>query len=213
MNEALETMTFHIDDGTMQEIQRQIQEQMEAHRGLIESIHMDMAPFHEQIEALHAQLEPLREQLIELSHEERAQIREQMMQDREAMEIEREELERMHEEMDRVHREMEPLHEEMERMGERVEAAMQDDVAAVIRSHLGPVTSPEAEFGEAAARIIDEAQVHIDDDILELDVSSREVREILRVLFEPLKIGTEEAFDEAIEGAAEALADLEIRTE
>jgi len=123
------------------------------------------------------------------------------------------EMEPFHEEMERLHEEMEPFHEEMERLGDRIEIALHNDVAAVLRSHLGPVTSPTAPFTEAAARIVEEGNVHIHNGVLELDVSRSEVREILSDLFTPSRVGTQDAFDDALEDAVDEISDLEIRTD
>lgn len=55
--------------------------------------------------------------------------------------------------------------------------------------------------------------IRIDDDVLELDVSRREVREILSDLFATSRIGTQDAFDEALEAAVDEVSDLEISTD
>ena len=204
MHESFENLELHIEDGTFEKIQEQIEAQMEAHHAQFESVHIDMEPFHAQMEALQAQLEPLHEQMEALhleaipSHEEMERIHTEM--------------EPFQEEMERLHEEMEPFHEEMELIGERIEAAIAHDVAAVLRSHLGPVTGPSAPFAEAAARIIDDANIHITDDLLELNASRREVREILTDLFNPLRVGTQDAFDDALDSAVDEVSDLEIRT-
>ena len=205
MQESLESLELHIEDGTLEEIQEQIQEQMEAHHSQLESVHIDTESYHEQMEALHKQLEPLHEQ-IEAIHLEAIPTHE---------EIERihADMEPFHEEMERLHDEMEPFHEKMELMGEKIEAAIQNDVADVLRSHLGAVTGPTAPFDEAAARIVEDSDIHIDDDVLELDVSRREAREILSDLFTPSRIGTQDAFDAALEAAVDKVSDLEIRTD
>ncbi len=205
MHESFENMQLHIEDGTFEQIQEQIHEQMNAHHAQLESVHIDMEPFHAKMEALHAQLEPLQEQIEALhldaipSHEEMERIHTEM--------------EPFQEEMERLHEEMEPFHEEMEMIGDRIEAAISNDVATVLRSHLGPVTGPGAPFNEAAARIIDDANIHINDDLLELNASRREVREILTDLFTPLRVGTQDAFDVALEAAVDDVSDLEIRTD
>lgn len=210
MHEAFETMTFHIDDGTMEEIQRQIHEQMEAHRADLESIHIDMEPYQAKLAELHAQLEPMHERLAEMTREQTAKIQEQLENSEGMMELKQEQMELMHERMEKIHREMEPVREEMERMGARLESAMVSDVADVLRSHLAPVTGPAAPFTEAAARIIDEGNIHIDDDVLELRASRREVLEILEDLFAPERVGTQEAFNAAIESASDEVSDLQI---
>jgi len=204
MHEAFENLELHIDDGTYVQIQEQIHAQMEAHHAQLESVHIDMEPFHAQIEFLHDQLEPLHKQIEVLhldtipSHEEMDRIHAEM--------------EPFQEEMERLHEEMEPFHEEMELIGERIEMAINNDVAAVLRSYLGSVTGPNAPFAEAAARIINDANIHITDDVLELDASRRETREILTDLFSPLRVGTQDAFDDALESAVDEVSDLEIRT-
>ena len=205
MHESFESMQLHIEDGTLEQIQEQIHEQMNVHHVQLESVHIDMEPFHAQMEALHAQLEPLQE-LIEVLHLD-------AMPSHEEMERIHAEMEPYQEEMERLHEEMEPFHEEMEMIGDRIEAAIQNDVAAVLRSHLGPVTGHNAPFAEAAARIIDDANSHITNDLLELNVSRREVREILADLFNPLRVGTQDTFDEALAASVDEVSDLEIRTD
>lgn len=202
MRESFDTMELHIEDGTLEEIQKQIHEQMKAHQAQFESIHIDMEPLHDQLGDLHAQLEPFHEQMEALhleamaSHEDMARIQQEM--------------EPFHEEMARIHEEMAPFHEEMERMGERIEAALAHDVADVLRSHLGPVTGPGAPFDEAAARIIDDGNLHVNDDTVELHASRRETREILRDLFGSLRVGTQDAFDQALEAAVSDVSNLEL---
>jgi uncharacterized coiled-coil DUF342 family protein len=202
MHESFESMELHIEDGTYEDIQRQIHEQMEAHHVQFESIHVDMAPFHDQLEDLHAQLEPLHEK-IEVLHLE-------TLPSQEEMERIHEEMEPLHEEMERIHEEMKPFHEEMERLGERIEGALVGDVADVIRSHLGPVTGPGGPFDEAAARIIDEGNLRINDEIVRLHASPRETREILRDLFGSLRVGTQDAFDRALDAAVSDVSNLEL---
>jgi len=203
MHEVFENMELHVEDGTYGQIQEQIHAQMGAHHAQLESVHIEMEPFHAQMAALHAQLEPLQEQIEALhleaipSHEEMDRIHAEM--------------EPFQEEMEQLHEEMEPFHEEMELIGDRIETAISNDVAAVLRSHLGPVTGPKAPFAEAAARITDDANIHINDDLLELYASRREVREILTDLFSPLRVGTQDAFDDALEAAVDEVSDLEIR--
>ncbi|MGD8441204.1 MAG: M56 family metallopeptidase, partial [Holophagae bacterium] len=202
MQDAFQSMKIHVEDGTFEEIQQQIQAQIEAHMGQLERIQLDMEPYHAQLEALHAQLEPLTRQ-IEAIHVAGVPSQEQLER------IQRQ-MEPFHEEMERLQRQMEPLSEEVERIGARVESALRTDVEQILRSELGAVTGPDAPFGEAAERIVDEASIHIDDDVLELDVSRREVREILSDLLGPARIGTEEAFDGALERTVDEVATLEI---
>jgi beta-lactamase regulating signal transducer with metallopeptidase domain/archaellum component FlaC len=205
LHEVFENMELHVEDGTAEQIREQIHAQMEAHQEQLESVQINMEPFHAQMEALQAQLEPL-EQEIEAIHLE-------AMPQQEMMERIQTEMEPFQEKMGRLQKEMEPFQEEMELIGDRIEAAIANDVAAVLRTHLGPVTSPDATFAEAAARIIDDANIHINDDLLELNASRREVREILSDLFTPSRIGTRDAFDDALEAAVDEVSDLEIRTD
>jgi beta-lactamase regulating signal transducer with metallopeptidase domain len=205
MTDELHSMQFHIEDGTLEEVQFQIQEQMAAFHEQMGLVHVDLEPFHEQMEALHAQLEPLMEKMHAIHAE--------SVPSHEEMERIYAEMEPFHEEMERIHQEMEPFHEELERMGERVEQAIRGDVADVLRSHLGSVTGPGAPYREAAARIVDDARIRINDGLLELDASKREVREILTDLFASTRIGTQDAFDHAIQAAVEEVCDLQIRVD
>ena len=203
MHEQLESVIIHIDDGTLAEIQQQIHEQMEAHRAELESIRVDMAPYREQLERLHEELEPMHDRIAELTREQTARIHEQMELNHAVMEQQRERMEQIHESL-------EPFHEEMERMSVRLESALVSDVADVLRSHLGPVSSPGAPFTEAAARIIDEGNIHIHRDVLELNASRSEVRQILGDLFGNERVGTQQAFDAALEAAVDEVSDLPI---
>jgi len=198
----MESFEIHVDDGTLEEVQRQIHEQLEEQMKAIEEIHIDMAPFHEQMEAIHAEMEPLYREL-EAIHIDMEPIHEQL----ESLHID---MEPIHEQMEAVHREMEPFHEEMERLGDRLERAISGEVEAVLREHLGAVTAPGAPIDEAAARIADDAHMHVDDNRVRVDASAREVREILSDLLGPHRVGASDAFDAAVDAAAEALSPLEI---
>jgi hypothetical protein len=172
-----------------------------------------MAPYQEQIAELHAQLEPLHEKISELTAEQLDRVHEQMEEHRELMGLEREQMFLMQERMEQIHEEMRPFETEMELMGVRIESALVSDVSEVLRTHLGPVSSPGAPYTEAAARIIDEGDIHIHDDVLELRASDSEVREILRDLFAAERVGTQDAFATAIEEAVEELSELTIVVE
>jgi beta-lactamase regulating signal transducer with metallopeptidase domain/predicted nucleic acid-binding Zn-ribbon protein len=193
--EKMKTLVLHMEDGTLEEIEGQIQEQIAVHMEMVEAIHVDMEPFHEQMEEIHAQLEPLHEQMEELHI---------------GMEPYHREMEKHHERMEEFQREIEPFHDEMERLGERLEAALETEVAAMLRDHLGAVTTVAADFDEAAARIVEEARVRVDDDMVRIRASGREVREILTDLIKPHMVGLEEAFDAAVDNTADALSPLEI---
>jgi hypothetical protein len=101
----------------------------------------------------------------------------------------------------------------MERLGDRMEAALRVEVIAVLRDALGPVIAPGAPLDEAAARIVDEANINVHDDFVRIHASRSETREILVDLLTPHRIGTQEAFDQAINNAANALSSLVIQTD
>jgi beta-lactamase regulating signal transducer with metallopeptidase domain/predicted nucleic acid-binding Zn-ribbon protein len=211
VQQQLESMTYHIDDGTLEEIQRQIHEHVEAHRAQIEAIHIDLGPYHEQLERLHTELEPLYEELARISAEQSAKLHEQLDDEQVVLEIEHGELERMHEEMEKIHQEMAPLEKEMERIGDRIESALVSDLAKVLRSHLASVVAVDAPFEEAAARIVGDGNIHVNDDVLRLEARRSEVRQILRDLLAGGRVGGQDAFDEALEAAVDEVSDLRIR--
>jgi len=172
---------------------------MQAHQAELESIHIEMAPFREQLERFH-------EQLAELTAEQTARIRQQMMVNHEILEQRRREPERQHEAL-------EPLREEAEAVGMRIKTALATDVAAVLRFHLGVVASPDAPYREAAERIVERGSIHIHDDVLELNVSRSEVREIVEDLFSPGRVATRNAFDQALDAAIDAVTELRLELE
>ena len=49
--------------------------------------------------------------------------------------------------------------------------------------------------------------------MLEINASRREAREILTDLFTPVRIGTQDAFDDALSNAVDEVSDLEIKTD
>ncbi|HSN55680.1 MAG TPA: hypothetical protein VLT32_13460, partial [Candidatus Sulfomarinibacteraceae bacterium] len=119
-------------------------------------------------------------------------------------------MEPFHKQMEQLQIDMEPFHREMERLGARLEEAIQSEVEAYLRSELGAATSPGAPFDEAAARIADEAHINVHDDVIRINATENEAREILTDLFEPHRIGTEKGFQAAIDGAAAGLSPLVI---
>jgi len=196
---------LHIEDGTLEEIQKQIQEQVEVHTKVVESIHVDMEPFLAQIEEIHGEMEGLYGQLAEI-HVDMEPIHEQM----EKIHIE---MGPLNEQFEELHRAMEPFHKEMERLGERFDHALQVEVLSYLRDELGAVTAPGAEYEEAAARIVDDARIRVDDDVVRIDASESDVREILTDLFAPHRIGTQDAFDAAIDRAAAGLSPMTIKAD
>ncbi len=187
----MEDLEIYVEPGKLADIERQIHEQLEAVHLQMEQVHAEMEPFHQQMEAIHEQLEPLHEHMEQLHLN----------------------MEPMHEQMEIIHREMEPFHEEMELLGQRLEDALRTDVAGRLQTHLGPVTTPNAPFTEAAARILDGADIHVDDGGVTVKTSSRETRQILEDLCGPHRVGAQQNFDNAVNSAANEISDLEIRTD
>jgi beta-lactamase regulating signal transducer with metallopeptidase domain/predicted nucleic acid-binding Zn-ribbon protein len=207
--EALEdqfrNMELHIEDGKLEDIERQIHEQMAAHMGQIETIQVDLEPFLKQMEAIHQEMSGLYEELAEV-HIDMEPIHTQM----EKIHVD---LEPFHEQMEKIHAELEPFHREMEILGDRLEKAIQAEVVSYLRSELGAVTSPGAPFDEAAARIIDDANINVHDKVLKINGDDTEIREILTDLMLPHRLGTQESFDRAIDNAATGLSPMVIQVD
>jgi beta-lactamase regulating signal transducer with metallopeptidase domain/predicted nucleic acid-binding Zn-ribbon protein len=205
LGRVLEKRIIHVEDGTLEQIERQIHEQMDVHHEVMERIHQEMQPYLEQIESVHAEMEHLHQKMatvhdnMEPIHVEMDRIHEQMAP--------------FHEQMEAAHQEMQPIHEELERLGDRLERAIAADVEVVLREHLGPVTGPGAPFTEAARRITENAHLIVRDELVKIDASRSESREILSDLLSPHRIGGQEAFDSALNAAVDALSPLEIRVD
>ncbi len=69
----------------------------------METIHEEMAEFHEQMADVHIDMEPIHAQMEKIHVD----------------------MEPFHEQMEQLHVELEPFHEEMERLGDRLEKAIQ----------------------------------------------------------------------------------------
>jgi len=198
----LQNLVLHIEDGTLDDIHRQIDEQLQANLENIELSHEALEPHLKELELVHLEMEELHKHLEKIHLE--------MEPQHEAMEELHRALEPLHDEMERMHDEMEPFHHRMEQLGDRLDDAIADEVAGRLQSHLGPVTSPGAPFGEAARRIISSARVRIQNEVIAVMSPFNENKEILQDLFTSHRIGTEETFDEAITAAAEELENLRI---
>jgi len=205
LEEEFRSVELHIDDGTLEEIERQIHEQMEEHMADLEKIHIEMEPFMEQMEAIHIEMQEFHVQMEDL-HIDMEPFHEQMAD----IHID---IEPFHEEMERIHIQMEPFHEEMELLGERMEKALQGEVIAVLQAELGPVIAPGTPLDEAAKVIAEDAHINIDDETLEFRASRGRTRDVLTDLLSDHRIGTQKAFDEAIDSAAAALSPLVIVTD
>jgi beta-lactamase regulating signal transducer with metallopeptidase domain/predicted nucleic acid-binding Zn-ribbon protein len=199
----IQNLVIHVDDGTVEEIEHQIQEQVSKQMEAMESIHVDLEPLMRQIEAIQAEMEPLHKEL-EAVHIQMEPVHEQL----ENLHLD---MEPIHEQMEAVQKAMEPLHEELERLGDRFERAVGGEIESVLRERLGPVTAPGAPIDEAAARIAEDAHINVDDDVIRVQVSRSEAQEILTDLLAPHRIGTEDAFNAAVAAAADALSPLVIR--
>jgi len=201
----MENIQIHIEDGTLEEVQKQIQEQVEAHMKTVEEIHVNMEPYLAQMEKIHLEMEGLHGQLAEI-HIDMEPVHAQIEQ----IHID---MEPFHEKMEQLHQELEPFHEEMEVLHERMEHVLQAEVASYLRDELGSVTAPGAEFEEAAARIIDDARIRFDDNVVRVNASRSDAREILTDLFTPHRVGTQDAFDAAIDRAVSGLSPMTIKVD
>ncbi len=202
LQQQLEGIQIHIEDGTLAEVQEQIHEQMSIHMSQLEDLHVNLEPFHEQMEQIHQEMEHLHEEMAEV-HIDMEPIHAQMEQ----IHID---MEPFHEQMEKIHKEMEPFHEEMERLGERFEDALETEVESYLREKLGSVTAPDADFSEAAQRIVDDAHINVDDEMIRFRASKTETRQILTDLFSDQRIGTQSNFDSAIEDTVIGLSPLTI---
>ncbi len=202
ISEMIESINIHVEDGTLSEVQHQIQEQISIHMEMIEDVHVDMAPYLEQIESIQHEMGDL--------HEHMAEIHVNMEPFQEHMAKIQIEMEPFQEQMEMIHLEIQPFEEEMELLGDRLEKAIDNEVASALRSELGAVTAPGTDFHEAAARITEDANIHIHDDVIRIKASPTDTRDILVDLFSEQRIGTQEAFDRAIDNAVAGLTPMVI---
>ena len=198
----LQELKMHIEDGTLEDVQRQIHEQINEYLETIDLSHEALRPHLKQLELVHLEMEEL--------HKQMENVHLDMEPQHEAMEEMHRALEPLHEEMERMHQEMEPFHQQMEQLGDRLDSAIADEVAGRLQSKLGAVTDPGAPFDEAARRIISSARVRIRDDVIAVESPFAENKQILQDLFAGHRIGTEEAFNDAVTAAAEDLEGLRI---
>jgi beta-lactamase regulating signal transducer with metallopeptidase domain len=205
LEKELQSMEFQVEDGTIEEIHRQIEEQMEEHAKIMEEIHIDMEPYHEQMEAIHKEMEHLHVQMED--------VHVNMEPIHEHMEKIHKDLEPLHEEMEKIHREMEPIHQELELLGERMEHALQLEVIKVLQDELGSVIAPGTPLDEAAALIADDASINVDEDTLTFTASRKRTRDVLVELLADHRVGTQKNFDTAVDSAARALSPLVIIAE
>jgi beta-lactamase regulating signal transducer with metallopeptidase domain len=202
MEKQLQSITIHIEDGTLEDVERQIQAQMEFHMQGLEQIHQEMEPLMIQMQEIHVEMEELHEQMAEI-HIDMEPIHQQMAD----IHID---MEPFHEQMEQIHIELEPFHEEMEALGERMEHALQFEVISVLQDELGPVIAPGTPLDEAAALIAEDANIHITDDTLTFRASKQRTREVLTDLLSDQRVGTQKNFDTAVDSAARALSPLVI---
>ncbi|PWB78381.1 MAG: hypothetical protein C3F15_01925 [Holophagae bacterium] len=202
IEERLEGIELHIDDGPLEEVERQIREQLEPLQEELERLEAAMAPQLEQIEAIQREMEPV--------HEKLGAFHEQLEPQQQELERVHAGMEPFHDQMDAIHQELEPLHEEMERLGERLEKAIGDEVAAVLRGHLASVTDAQAPLRAVAGQLLDDASINVHGDVVRVSMSEEAAREILSSRLGPHRIGSPGAFDAAVAAAAAAVSDLEI---
>jgi beta-lactamase regulating signal transducer with metallopeptidase domain len=202
IEKQLQSITIHIEDGTLEDVERQIHAQVEIHMEGLEKIHVEMEPLMEQMQQIHVEMEDLHEQMAEI-HIDMEPIHEQMAE----IHID---MEPFHEQMEQIHIELEPFHEEMEALGERMEHALQFEVISVLQDELGPVIGPGTPLDEAAALIAEDAHINIEDDTLTFRASKSRTRDVLTDLLSDHRVGTQKNFDTAVDSAARALSPLVI---
>lgn len=202
MSRLIDTLELDLERGTVDDIQRQVEAELGPHLATLEQLQLDLKPLHEHLEKLHRELEPL--------HEHLAEVHEQLAPQHEELERLHERMQPMHEAIQAMHAEMAPLHQELEATARRVERALATDVEAELRERLGAVVVPGAPWSEAAARIVDEGSLHVDDDLVRLHVSRTEVREILTDLMTPHRVGADDAFAAALEDTVREVSSFRI---
>jgi predicted nucleic acid-binding Zn-ribbon protein len=202
LEEQLRSIEFHIEDGTIDEVERQLHAQMKIHMEGLDELHLEMEPLMEQMEAIHLEMKDLHVQMEDI-HIDMEPIHEQMAK----IEID---MEPFHEEMERIQEQMEPFHEEMELLGDRMEKAIRGEVIAVLQAELGSVIAPGTPLDEAAALIAEDASININDNTLKFRASRGRTRDVLTDLLSDHRVGTQKAFDEAIDSAVAALSPLVI---
>jgi len=173
-------------------------EQMAKLQENMEPIHMDMEGFHEKMEPVHRRME---------------EIHLEMEPFHQRMEKVHLEMEPFHERMELLHQKLEPFHREMERLGDQLEAELGSDLAAVIRDSMGGAAADDAPYERIATEVLDDAHIHIADDVLSLRISTREVRETLSTELSAFRAADDEEFERAVERTVDAIADYEVRAQ
>jgi hypothetical protein len=118
------------------------------------------------------------------------------------------ELEPLQEEIERLHESIEPIREELERTAEEIEAAVAREVEAALRAGMSSVVGTGAPYGEAARRIASDSHIRVHSDLLSVEAPVDETRAILRDLMTPHRIGSEQAFEVALETTVRDLTPL-----
>lgn len=198
----LHDFVLHVEDGTLDEIHRQINEQLRENLEMVEFSHQALEPHLKQLELVHLEMEEL--------HKHLEKIHEGMEPRHEAIEKMHRELKPLHEEMSRMRHKMAPFHHRMEQLGDQLDDAIVDEISGTLRSRMGAVTGPGAPFGEAARRIVDGARVRVHNDVIAVESPFSESREVLQDLFKSHRNGAEDAFDDAVTAAAKDLENLRI---
>jgi predicted nucleic acid-binding Zn-ribbon protein len=202
MTEHLGEIQLHIDDGTIEDVGRQISEQVEQHMAGLEDLHIELEPLLGELDVVHEAMAELELEMDDLHLA--------LEVPDEAIAALHDSLAPMHEALAAVERDMAPIEREMEGLGERLEEVLRTEVEQVLRDHVGPVVEAEAPLGEAAARVIAEASIRVDDDAVEVDASLGETRRALTDLLASYRRGSPERFDDAVAAAANALAPLRL---
>jgi beta-lactamase regulating signal transducer with metallopeptidase domain/archaellum component FlaC len=200
------------------EVMDRIQEVMESVHERIAASMREMRPQLEQLETMHQRLEPFHERMEQIQKEmepvlaDVERIQAEMEPDLAGLDQLHASLEPMQEHMEKIQRSIEPLTKQMGVLGDQLRDALRGQVRSILERDLGAVAAPGAPFDEAADRLLERANIHLEDDALELRISRREARRVLEDLVAPRRraSASESDMNAAIGTAAASLRRLEI---
>ena len=195
IHEVMESVHERIN-ASMREMQPQLEQ--------LETLHQRLEPFHERMELIHREMEPV------LADMER--IHAEMEPELAGLDELHASLEPMQERIEEIQRSLEPLTERMEVLGDQLRDALRGQVRSILERELGAVAAPGAPYDEAADRLLERANVHLDDDTIELRISRREARRVLDDLIAPQRRSgvSDDEMNVAIDTAVANLRRLEI---
>ena len=203
------------------EVMDRIQEVMKSVHERIASSMRDMQPQLEQLETMHQRLEPFHERMEQIHKEmepvlaDMERIQAEMEPDLAGLDELHASLEPMQERIEKIQRSIEPLTKQMDVLGDQLRDALRGQVRSILERDLGAVAAPDAPFDEAADRLLERANIHLEDDALKLRISHREARRVLEDLVAPRRRAgaSESDMNAAIDTAAASLRSLEVRVD